>query len=64
MRTRPPDGPPILTDREVASSNTTLNAFLGGKQKSWITGAVRPTPRSQVTQKYVNAGLYLPNAFV
>jgi hypothetical protein len=60
MRTRPPDGPPVLTDREVASSNTTLNAFLGGRQKSWMTGTgtnVRPTPRAQVTQRYVNVDI-------
>lgn len=44
---RPPDTQPP-TSHEVASSNSTLNAFLGGKQKSWMTAGasnVRPTPR-------------------
>jgi hypothetical protein len=65
MRARPPDGPPVLTDREVASSNTTLNAFLGGRQKSWMTGTgtnVRPTPRAQVPQRYVNVDPDTSNA--
>ncbi|PQE21051.1 miz sp-ring zinc finger protein [Rutstroemia sp. NJR-2017a WRK4] len=49
---RPPDkdGHSAMTDRDVVSSNATLNAFLGGsRQKSWMvtTGGapVRPTPR-------------------
>ncbi|KAM3073315.1 hypothetical protein ACMFMG_009025 [Clarireedia jacksonii] len=39
-----------MTDRDVVTSNATLNAFLGGsRQKSWMVAAggapVRPTPR-------------------
>lgn len=50
-RTRPPD----LTERDVASSNTTLNTFFGSRQKSWMTGVpgtVRPSPRPVPTQRY------------
>lgn len=38
-----------MTERDVVSSNATLNAFLGGsRQKSWMIAGgapVRPTPR-------------------
>ncbi|TGO81268.1 hypothetical protein BPOR_1238g00010 [Botrytis porri] len=48
---RPPDkeGNSAMTERDVVSSNATLNAFLGGsRQKSWMIAGgapVRPTPR-------------------
>lgn len=51
MRQPPNKQPPAaLTDRDVESSNATLNALLGGTQRSWMTGGlgsapIRPTPR-------------------
>lgn len=48
---RPPDkdGHSAMTERDVVSSNATLNAFFGGsRQKSWMLAGgapVRPTPR-------------------
>ncbi|KAF7953124.1 hypothetical protein EAE96_006342 [Botrytis aclada] len=48
---RPPDkeANSAMTERDVVSSNATLNAFLGGsRQKSWMIAGeapVRPTPR-------------------
>lgn len=51
-----------LADRDVASSNTTLNALLG-RQKSWMVGhhgePVRPTPRppAAVLQKSAAAAV-------
>ncbi|ESZ94466.1 hypothetical protein SBOR_5184 [Sclerotinia borealis F-4128] len=48
---RPPDkdGHSAMTERDVVSSNATLNAFLGGsRQKPWMLAggaSVRPTPR-------------------
>jgi hypothetical protein len=47
---RPPDKDAQITDRDVHSSNATLNAFLGSRAKSWMTNVgdspVRPTPRA------------------
>jgi len=36
-------------DAEVASSNSTANAFLGGRRPSWMHSAkpVKPSPRPQ-----------------
>ncbi|QSZ33266.1 hypothetical protein DSL72_002854 [Monilinia vaccinii-corymbosi] len=47
---RPPDKDgPAVTERDIVSSNATLNAFFGGSgQKSWMRAGeapVRPTPR-------------------
>ena len=48
---RPPDrdGHSAMTERDVITSNATLNAFFGGsRQKSWMLAGgapVRPTPR-------------------
>ncbi|KAA8564964.1 hypothetical protein EYC84_010733 [Monilinia fructicola] len=47
---RPPDKDGLaITERDVVSSNATLNAFFGGsRQKSWMLAGgapVRPTPR-------------------
>lgn len=53
---RPPDkdGQPALSERDVDSSNATLNAFFGGsRQKPWMQGAgtpVRPTPRANISK--------------
>jgi hypothetical protein len=53
---RPPDkdGQPALSERDVDSSNATLNTLFGGaRQKSWMVGAgapVRPTPRMNVSR--------------
>ena len=44
---RRPDNHPA-TQHEVASSNSTLNAFLGGKQKSWMTGNAATFPSNTV----------------
>lgn len=44
---RPPGREEHLTEHQVASANNTLNAFVGGRQKSWMTAAsatVRPSP--------------------
>ncbi|KAH7351025.1 hypothetical protein BKA65DRAFT_249725 [Rhexocercosporidium sp. MPI-PUGE-AT-0058] len=52
---RPPDkeAQTALSERDVESSNATLNALFGGsRQKSWMVGAgtsVRPTPRPSVS---------------
>ncbi|KAE9375502.1 hypothetical protein N431DRAFT_202151 [Stipitochalara longipes BDJ] len=53
---RPPDkdGQPALSERDVDTSNATLNTLFGGaRQKSWMMGAgtpVRPTPRTNVSR--------------
>ncbi|PVH89395.1 hypothetical protein DL98DRAFT_580089 [Cadophora sp. DSE1049] len=53
---RPPDkeGQSALSERDVESSNATLNALFGGsRQKSWMMGAgtpVRPTPRPSISK--------------
>ncbi|KAJ9141765.1 hypothetical protein NKR23_g7692 [Pleurostoma richardsiae] len=38
---------PAHPETQVASSNSTVNAFMGGRQPAWMAGArpVRPTPR-------------------
>ncbi|KUJ18034.1 uncharacterized protein LY89DRAFT_732729 [Mollisia scopiformis] len=71
---RPPDkdGPPV-SDRDVDTSNATLNTLFGGaRQKSWMVGVgapVRPTPRTsasrtsvpQVTSAQIIAATILPS---
>ncbi|KAH7400044.1 hypothetical protein BKA64DRAFT_778230 [Cadophora sp. MPI-SDFR-AT-0126] len=53
---RPPDkdGQSALSERDVESSNATLNTLFGGsRQKSWMMGAgtpVRPTPRTTLSR--------------
>ena len=52
---RPPDkdGQPALSERDVDTSNATLNTLFGGaRQKSWmVAGApVRPTPRTNISR--------------
>ncbi|KAK0102510.1 hypothetical protein ONS95_006124 [Cadophora gregata] len=53
---RPPDkeGQSALSERDVESSNATLNTLFGGsRQKSWMMGAgtpVRPTPRTSISK--------------
>jgi hypothetical protein len=32
-----PRPPTAIADKQIASSNATANAFLGGRQPSWIT---------------------------
>ena len=43
-----------MSDRDVDSSNATLNTLFGGaRQKSWMLGPgapVRPTPRSSISK--------------
>jgi hypothetical protein len=53
---RPPDkdGQPALSERDVDTSNATLNTLFGGarQKKAWmVAGApVRPTPRTNVSR--------------
>jgi hypothetical protein len=52
---RPPDkdGQPALSERDVDTSNATLNTLFGARQKSWMVGVgtpVRPTPRTNVSR--------------
>jgi hypothetical protein len=51
------DGQPALSERDVASSNATLNTFFGGaRQKEWMMGAgapVGPTPRTNISKAAV-----------
>ena len=64
---RPPDkdgGHASMADRDVVSSNATLNAFLGGgsRQKSWMLAGlggtpVRPTPRRQSISRHLDQNL-------
>ncbi|KAH9212537.1 hypothetical protein DL95DRAFT_177162 [Leptodontidium sp. 2 PMI_412] len=56
---RPPDkeAQTALSERDVESSNATLNTLFGGsRQKSWMMGAgtpVRPTPRASISKASV-----------
>ena len=56
---RPPDkvGQPTLSEKDVESSNATLNTlFRGNRQKSWMLGPgapVRPTPRTYISKAAV-----------
>lgn len=48
---KPPDkdgGAQAVAERSQQETNTTVNAFLGGRQKAWMTvgPSVRPTPRA------------------
>ncbi|KAL2071453.1 hypothetical protein VTL71DRAFT_12688 [Oculimacula yallundae] len=54
---RPPDkeGQSVLSEKDVESSNATLNTLFGGsRQKSWMMGPgaapVRPTPRTGISK--------------
>ncbi|KAF4630616.1 hypothetical protein G7Y89_g7523 [Cudoniella acicularis] len=57
---RPPDKDrnAVLSERDVVSSNSTLNTVFGGaRQKSWMVGAgtpVRPTPRANISKAPVS----------
>ncbi|KAH6683351.1 hypothetical protein B0J14DRAFT_145609 [Halenospora varia] len=52
---RPPDKDRsgALSERDVVSSNATVNSFLGGARPAWMVGAgapVRPTPRTSISK--------------